>query len=718
MPKPAATLAAVLLLSGSAQAQSPPVPTFPARAEAITCDVVVLDKSGRPVRGLTRADFTLLEDGKPQAITAFEAREPATPAVAPRPAVASERVATNEDASIRGRTVAILLDDLGTRASTMQEVKASVGRWLRERADPRDEVTLATSSGNVWWSDRIDRGRDDLDAVLKRVQGGRLSDDGVSDWEAFRIAVFEDATGASGAAGGGEGGFGARPSSMPGGPPTASAGSGGLPNPLGDITGRVARRSGMNRAQVRMRAFAAYSQLRGRTEALLRATQRLSRGLAGTRGRKAILVVSEGFLHDPEQSRLIDQAIDASQRANTAIYFLGAKGLEGASFYRADAPAAAEAGDVGIVSAESMLEDSGTELLAEETGGRSIRDTNDLVESLAKVAEESSAYYLLGYQPENPPDGKWHKLQVKVARPGVSVRARRAYQASPQPAPTPEPARPGDEKAANPRKPPRRPLDPAVMTSGASDALALRLAPYVLDADAAGLVRVLVVLELETSRLSLRREGGQRKGAVDLTIVGMSRDSARTYPIDERARIEIAAAGEPGWLILSREIKLPPGVGQVRALVRDSASGLAGTASQRLEVPGLGAPYLATPVLTDRALIRNGVPRLVPVAHRRFRPRGYLFCSYEVVGMTNANGEATARVAGGYTLHAADGRIIRHAPDTRIAVALGGRVERVIALPMQGLDPGEYELVLDVVDEASGRRLTSREAFVLEPGPS
>ena len=38
------------------------VPVFPARAEAITADVVVLDKEGRPLRGLTKEDFTLLED--------------------------------------------------------------------------------------------------------------------------------------------------------------------------------------------------------------------------------------------------------------------------------------------------------------------------------------------------------------------------------------------------------------------------------------------------------------------------------------------------------------------------------------------------------------------------------------------------------------------------------------------------------------------------------
>src|SRR5258708_12181494 len=50
-------------------------PSFPARAEAITVDVVVLDKDGQPVAGLTKDDFVLLEGGRPQPIVAFEARQ-------------------------------------------------------------------------------------------------------------------------------------------------------------------------------------------------------------------------------------------------------------------------------------------------------------------------------------------------------------------------------------------------------------------------------------------------------------------------------------------------------------------------------------------------------------------------------------------------------------------------------------------------------------------
>ena len=42
----------------------------------------------------------------------------------------------------------------------------------------------------------------------------------------------------------------------------------------------------------------------------------------------------------------------------------------------------------------------------------------------------------------------------------------------------------------------------------------------------------------------------------------------------------------------------------------------------------------------------------------------------------------------------------------------------MLALPLTGLQPGQYDLVLDIVDEGTGRTLQSREAFVLEPAAS
>lgn len=711
-----------LTAMGFAQEQRS-VPVFPARAEAITADVVVLDKEGRPVRGLTKEDFTLLEDGRRQRIVGFEARELTSPSRgAPREgAVTDERVAENQGSSeLGGRTFAFLLDDLGTEVLTMEEVKRAMATWLHDKADPRDEVTLATTSGDAWWSDRVGRGRSDLLAVLERVKGKKPRQppsEWMTDWEAYRIAVYEDATGAAAASEGLESTGGGPPSS-PGAAPGAAA---GVPNPLGRISDRVLSRwrtLTKNPGNVQMRAMEMYDALTRRIRAVLGAVERLSRGLAGARGRKSILIFSDGFLNDTNQ-RGFDRAIDASQRGNTAVYFIDAKGLAGQSVYGADQVTAPRSGDIGVISMEeAFLETAGTESLAESTGGASIRNTNDLLGGLERVTQESSVYYLLGYQPENSPDGKWHRLEVKVSRPGVKVRARRGYQATP-----PSPLEPL-QKASKPRqtegkkrpsKGPTRPLDPAVMTSGTEDTIALRVAPYVLEADQKGLARVLVALEVGTSTLGLEGAGDRRRAALDLTILGLSRDEPRLFPIDERMKLDLEGKAVGGWLTLSREIRLPAGVAQVRVLVRDLATGRAGTVTQRLVVPALDRPYLSTPILTDRIETpRGGSGRLVPLAHRRFRPEGRLYCAYEVFGMTDSEGHATTRVAGGYTLQTEGGRVVSAAPPTLIAVDLGGRVVRMLALSLDGLEEGDYELVLEVVDQGSGRKLEAHERFTVE----
>jgi len=720
--EPRAFAVAVLVATASPAQEPKTIPAFPSQAEAITADVVVLDKQARPVRGLTKEDFTLLEDGKPQTIVGFEARELKAPDGPPAPEADAtrERVAENKGSSERrGRTFAFLLDDLGTQALPMEDVKRAIAAWLNDKADSRDEVTLTTTSGSTWWSDRVGRGRADLLAVLSRVYGKKLREppsESMTDWEAYRIAVYEDASGAAAASEG----AGPAASGPPAAPGSASAPAPGNPNRLGRVFDRVLDRwttATKTPGDVRMRAMELYDRLTRRIQTVFSAVERLSRGLAGARGRKSILIFSDGFLNDTNQGGL-DRAIDASQRGNTAIYFIDAKGLAGQSYYGADFASAPNPLDVGVISMEEVfLETAGTESLAENTGGASIRHTNDLLGGLQRVAVESSVYYLLGYQPEKPLDGKWHKLTVKVARAGVKVRTRRGYQATPPSAlEASRPARnAGKTGKKDASKEPKRPLDPAVMAGGADDAIALRVAPYVLEADKTGLARVVVALEVDTSTIPLTGTGERHQATLDLTVLGLSRDQARLFPIDERLKLDLETKAAGGWLTLSREIRLPAGVAQVRVLVRDTATGRAGAVTQRLVVPALDRPYLATPILTDRIETPRGrAPRLVPLAHRRFRPAGWLYCVYEVFGMKDSQGHAATRVAGGYTLQAAGGRVVVTAPPRPIAVDLGGRLVRMLALPLDGLAEGGYELVLEVVDQASGRTLSTREAFVLE----
>src|SRR5882672_2763729 len=132
----AVLLAAGLELAGAHGSQEPtPIPpSFPAQVSAITVDVVVLDKSGAPVRGLTRDDFTVLEDGRPQAIVGFEARDVEGRRPAAENTAVSPLIGTNEDiAAGPGRTLILLIDDLGLTPTTGYQVKTAIAQWLGAR---------------------------------------------------------------------------------------------------------------------------------------------------------------------------------------------------------------------------------------------------------------------------------------------------------------------------------------------------------------------------------------------------------------------------------------------------------------------------------------------------------------------------------------------------------------------------------------------------------
>ncbi len=75
--------------------------------------------------------------------------------------------------------------------------------------------------------------------------------------------------------------------------------------------------------------------------------------------------------------------------------------------------------------------------LAVDTGGFVVRNTNHLDAIVNRIVDDASHYYVLGYRPQAMPDGKFHKIAVKLRRPGLTFRARRGYVAAVVPAPAP-----------------------------------------------------------------------------------------------------------------------------------------------------------------------------------------------------------------------------------------------------------------------------------------
>jgi Ca-activated chloride channel homolog len=66
--------------------------------------------------------------------------------------------------------------------------------------------------------------------------------------------------------------------------------------------------------------------------------------------------------------------------------------------------------------------------IADETGGGyfELKKSDELASTFTRVSQELRSQYLLGFAPENL-DGRVHKLEVQVKKPGMTVRARRSY---------------------------------------------------------------------------------------------------------------------------------------------------------------------------------------------------------------------------------------------------------------------------------------------------
>jgi len=112
----------------------------------------------------------------------------------------------------------------------------------------------------------------------------------------------------------------------------------------------------------------------------------------------------------------------AANRTNTSIYTLDPRGLTPNEFSVEDR--------VDSAADRRFLNESIDTLyqLANETDGRPIVNRNDPMPGLEQMLSDSSAYYLLSYvSSEAPRDGKFHKIDVKVNRKDIEVRARKGY---------------------------------------------------------------------------------------------------------------------------------------------------------------------------------------------------------------------------------------------------------------------------------------------------
>lgn len=699
--RPALAALSGLLLSTAAGSQPPPPSPapglgFPARVDLVMVDVVVLDERGNPVEGLQAGDFVVREDGHPQALASFEAV--GLPESAPTLGPESLFVSTNRTGAARvpPRSFGIVFDDAQLSQPTGERARAALAKFIREQLRDDDEVILVSTATGAWWSARAGEGRSDLLAVLERLEGRRRGDTGssfISDYEAMRLYLNRDQqVGAQVVRRFHENGMILDPGTQ------AAAQS------------RQELDLGEGHPLVRVKAAEAYSNAKQRNLATLRALTRLGDALAPGKGRKSVLLVSDGFVHDTTLPEF-RSVVAAMSRANAAIYYLDARGLPGTGEH-----AAAEVGratleqDVLTVLGQGRLETEGAESVAIDTGGYSFRNPNDLLRGMEKIAQESRSYYLIGYSsPNTRKDGKLRKIQVEVRRPGVQVRARKGYYPGAA-------AEPVSGSRLDPQV--RQALDSPFAIGG----IGLRMAAYVLGGGAADKTAVLVAVEADPADVAFEHVRDRFDAELDSYLVVTERDSGQTSPLEKKVDLslpaDLRARIDRTWLPMFREIELAPGAYQARFLVRDRRSGRMGTVRHEFEVPVPGQLRTSTPILTDSMQHDAAGPRPVPLARRVFAAGSNLVYLFEVYGARRDPAVGSPRVVSRYEVRRAGGSILARTDSTPIPPGPQGQLSRQTAVPLRGVPAGDYEIVLTVEDQVAGRTVEVRDAFTVAAPPS
>ncbi len=703
---PAVLVAAGLALLGPAAVRPQAAgqkPTFPAEAEIVTVDVVATDRRGEPVLDLRREDFTVTEDGVPQPLTAFEAVHrptsgaPAPPAPGAAAPLEPRSSSNREPASRLGSHFVIVFDELHLGPAEAVRARKAVADFLANGVADGDRVALVGTAEGTRWTARIPEGREALRQALERLQPrlvGEAVRDRMTDYEAMRIdrdrdpivtdvvmrryldtqEILQD---------------------------TASPG-----NPTLSQSDQVQSW----RDQVLSRAAGVYARAAARNEQALGVVGRALEALAAERGRKSLVFASGGMVQDPRLG-IYRQVVSEARRVNAAVYFLDARGLSAAQAgMEGEIGTRTEFRDLGSWFTESRERGEGSQALAADTGGFSLSDGNDLAAGLARIGRESRSYYLLGYAPSNrKADGRFRAIEVKVAREGVRVRARRGYYAPGGSERRPEAAE-GSDAAI------QRALDAPFDLAD----VPLRAIADVLGPAGPGKATVRVTVDADIRRFAFAEKGGTARDTLEFLLLVAREDTGEFSRFDQQfemsLRPETRARYEKGGFPITREVPLAPGRYQARIVARDRNGGAVGSLLHAFEVPALAGLRVSSLVLTDRLrdAAQNAPPTPEPTARRRFAPSGTLHCRFEVYGAAADAAAGKPKVTAGFSIRRSDGKFLAAMAETPLQAGPDGTLARSLGVPLDGAPPGRYEVIVVVTDLLAGKGAEAREPFVIE----
>ncbi len=558
-----------LTLISVARAQKP-APAKPAdtaddvvriNTSLVQTDVTVVDKRGRVIDGLKPDQFELRVDSKPQPVTFFEEIIAGSPAeekqLKAREGKSASPTLTQTTIGERnqGQLIFFFVDDVHLAGESWARARSLLFDFVNNKMKENDRVAIVSTSGQIGFLQQLTSNK----AVLREAIS-RLNPKHNPETTASQVRISEvDANMVENHADRGLFSYLV----------LSTMREFQMQNPANAVT-MVKNRVRQINQQGKMAELATLYKL----ESLIRSTTPLA-------GRKVVFFVSDGFVADVKRSNgaeVVQRIGREAANVGAVIYALDTRAAyfgPGADVSRNDYPDYS-GGTAWRSIAESKAPQEPLETLSDETGGRSYLNANALAEGIDEALSENSAYYLLGWRPD---DEKQRlvgpKIQVTVkGRPDLRVRSRRHF-FEPKPelrtgsataATSPE----EELKAALGSLYPRRDLP-----TFASGSFANNTKGAVLN----------VSMQIDASMLTF--EGAEGKTVAMVEVLGAAIDD-RGLCSTFRQKLEIpreTVTSSDRFVRWTQSLPLPPGLYQVRVAVRDRRSGRTGSAMLWIENP-------------------------------------------------------------------------------------------------------------------------------------
>jgi VWFA-related protein len=459
----------------------------------------------------------------------------------------------------------------------------------------------------------------------------------------------------------------------------------------------------------------------------LQAVENVANWLRDVQGRrKALLLFSEGLDYDIYQpfnltqsaSAIVTEAREAAaaaQRANVNVYGIDPRGLSQFGELidisaRSDYPQL-EYGTFRGALHELRLSQESLISLSEETGGLAVVNAGDVVGGLGRIVLDNSRYYLLGYYSDSTKwSRKFLKIDVRVKRPGLSVRARRGF-LPPDPRATAK-ALEADVKAGTSPA-----LKAALSKPVPVGDLPLRVFAAAFKGEGAN-GSLFVALEIDGGSLKFLERDGRFNEKIEVSIVAA--DQRARVQGGDRQQFDLRLQPQTreriartGIRLLSR-LALPPGRYQIHVGAHESSGAAIGTVPYDIEIPDYAksafelSGVLLTSSNADSFVTSNPDPLLKdalptsPVATRSFSQTETLTTYAELYA-----GSGPARVATLMTSvqDARDGRTVFQAQDRRAIDASARSLTHGFSteVPLKNLSPGSYILRVAAQSSVGGQ---------------